>query len=98
MFGKLTWDALPLHDPIPLFTGIAMVLAILGVLALVTAKGWWPTLWGDWITSVDHKRIGVMYVLLALVMLLRGFVDALMMRSQLALAAGHAQGYLPPEH
>ena len=98
MFGKLTWDALPLHDPIPLFTGIAMVLAILGVLALVTAKGWWPTLWRDWITSVDHKRIGVMYVLLALVMLLRGFADALMMRSQLALAAGHAQGYLPPEH
>ena len=98
MFGKLTWDALPLHDPIPLLTGIAMVLAILGVLALVTAKGWWPTLWRDWITSVDHKRIGVMYVLLALVMLLRGFADALMMRSQLALAAGHAQGYLPPEH
>ncbi len=98
MFGKLTWDAIPLHDPIPLFTGIAMVLAIVGVLALVTAKGWWPTLWRDWITSVDHKRIGVMYVLLALVMLVRGFVDALMMRSQLALAAGHAQGYLPPEH
>ena len=98
MLGKLTWDAIPLHDPIPLFTGIAMVLAIVGVLALVTAKGWWPTLWRDWITSVDHKRIGVMYVLLALVMLLRGFADALMMRSQLALAAGHAQGYLPPEH
>src|ERR1700747_641019 len=75
-----------------------IVVGVLAVLALVTAKGWWPVLWRDWITSVDHKRIGVMYVLLALVMLLRGFSDAIMMRAQLALAAGHAQGYLPPEH
>jgi cytochrome o ubiquinol oxidase subunit 1 len=64
----------------------------------VIAKGWFPYLWREWITSVDHKRVGVMYALLALIMLLRGFVDALMMRSQLALAAGGAQGYLPPEH
>ena len=98
MFGKLTWDAIPLHEPIPLFAAALVVLALAGVLLLVTVKGWWPVLWGDWITSVDHKRIGVMYVLLALVMLVRGFVDALMMRSQLALAAGHAQGYLPPAH
>jgi cytochrome o ubiquinol oxidase subunit 1 len=98
MFGKLTWDAIPLHDPIPLFAAGLVMLTILGVLGLVTAKGWWTVLWKDWITSVDHKRIGVMYVLLALVMLVRGFVDALMMRSQLALAAGHAQGYLPPQH
>ena len=55
-------------------------------------------LWRDWITSVDHKRIGVMYILLALVMLLRGFSDAIMMRAQQAVAAGGAQGYLPPEH
>jgi len=68
------------------------------VLALVIAKGWLPTLWSEWITSVDHKRISVMYVVLALVMLLRGFSDAIMMRSQQALAAGGAQGYLPPEH
>ena len=68
------------------------------VLALVTVKGWWPYLWREWITSVDHKRIGVMYILLALLMLVRGFSDAMLMRSQLALAAGHAQGYLPPEH
>ena len=98
MWGKLTWDAIPLHDPIPLFTGIVVILVLAGVLLLVTAKGWWPVLWRDWITSVDHKRIGVMYVLLALVMLVRGFADAIMMRGQLALAAGHAQGYLPPEH
>jgi cytochrome o ubiquinol oxidase subunit 1 len=65
---------------------------------LITWKRWWPYLWREWFTSVDHKRIGVMYVLLALVMLLRGFIDAIMMRSQLAVAAGGAQGYLPPEH
>jgi cytochrome o ubiquinol oxidase subunit 1 len=70
----------------------------LGLLTLVTWKGWWPYLWREWITSTDHKRIGVMYVVLALVMLLRGFADAIMMRTQLALAAGHAAGYLPPEH
>ncbi|HEX4178500.1 MAG TPA: cytochrome o ubiquinol oxidase subunit I, partial [Rhizomicrobium sp.] len=61
-------------------------------------KGYWPYLWRDWITSVDHKRIGVMYMALSLVMLIRGFSDAIMMRSQLALATGGAQGYLPPEH
>jgi len=98
MFGKLTWDAIPLNEPIPLATVCVLIVGIVGILALVTYKGWWPYLWRDWITSTDHKRIGVMYVLLALVMLLRGFSDAIMMRAQLALAAGHAAGYLPPEH
>ncbi len=98
MFGRLTADALPLHDPIALAAGCIVLLAIAGMLALVTGRGWWPALWRDWITSVDHKRIGVMYVVLALVMLVRGFVDALMMRAQLALAAGHAAGFLPPQH
>jgi cytochrome o ubiquinol oxidase subunit 1 len=96
--GKLGWDAIPLHEPIPLVSAAVVLLVLAGVLVLVTAKGWWPTLWRDWITSVDHKRIGVMYVLLALVMLVRGFADALMMRSQLAFAAGQARGYLPPAH
>jgi len=70
---------------------------IFGVLAWVTLKGWLPYLWREWITSVDHKRIGIMYTLLAMVMLLRGFADAIMMRSQQALAF-HSGGYLPPEH
>ena len=98
LLGKLSWSALPLGQPIALAAGAMVVLTALSVLALVTWKGWWPVLWRDWITSVDHKRIGVMYVVLALVMLLRGFVDALMMRSQLALAAAGAPGFLPPEH
>src|SRR6516225_7262328 len=97
MFGKLTWDAVPLDQPIPLFAGALVIVVILGVLAFITIKGWVPYLWREWITSVDHKRIGVMYVLLAGVMLLRGFTDAIMMRSQQALAF-QAPGYLPPEH
>jgi cytochrome o ubiquinol oxidase subunit 1 len=98
MLGKLTWAAVPFDQPIPMAASVLVVVASAGLLALVTAKGWWPYLWREWITSVDHKRIGVMYVLFGLVMLIRGFIDAIMMRSQLAIAAGGAQGYLPPEH
>jgi cytochrome o ubiquinol oxidase subunit 1 len=98
MLGKLSWAAIPIDQPIPMIASLLVMFAISAVLLLVTWKGWWPYLWSEWITSVDHKRIGVMYILLALVMLVRGFTDAIMMRSQLALAAGGAQGYLPPEH
>jgi cytochrome o ubiquinol oxidase subunit I len=98
MFGKLSWAAIPYDQPIPMAASVFIIVGVLTVLGIVTAKGWWPYLWREWLTSVDHKRIGVMYVLLALVLLLRGFIDAIMMRSQLAIAAGGAQGYLPPEH
>jgi cytochrome o ubiquinol oxidase subunit 1 len=98
LLGKLNWDAIPFDQPIPLFASALMVLAVVLVLGWITLKGYWPYLWTEWLTSVDHKRIGVMYCVLALVMLLRGFIDAIMMRSQQALAAGGAQGYLPPEH
>ena len=97
MFGKLTWDAIPWSQPIPLLAASIVALALLAVLAWVIAKGHLPYLWREWITSVDHKRIGVMYIILALLMLARGFIDALMMRSQQALAF-QAAGYLPPEH
>jgi cytochrome o ubiquinol oxidase subunit 1 len=98
MLGKLTWAAIPFDQPIVMVTAAVLVLVIGSILGLVTVKGWWPYLWREWITSVDHKRIGVMYFLLGLVMLLRGFADAIMMRGQLAVAAGNAHGYLPPEH
>ncbi len=74
-----------------------MGVVLVGVLGWIVVKGYLPYLWREWITSVDHKRIGVMYTLLALVMLLRGFSDAIMMRSQQALAYS-PPGYLPPEH
>jgi cytochrome o ubiquinol oxidase subunit I len=98
MLGRLSWAAIPFNEPIPLVTSIVVILGVLGVLGLVTIKGWWPYLWREWLTSVDHKRIGAMYVLLGLVMLLRGFADAIMMRSQQAVAIGSSQGYLPPDH
>ena len=98
MLGKLTWAAIPFNEPLPLLSGAVVAIVILALLALVTVKGWWPSLWSDWLTSVDHKHIGVMYVVLGLVMLLRGFSDAIMMRTQQAIAVGDAQGYLPPQH
>jgi len=98
MLGRLTWSAIPLNEPIPLVASAVVLTVIFGVLGIITIKGWWPYLWKEWLTSVDHKRIGVMYVFLALIMLLRGYSDAIMMRSQQALAIGDAQGYLPPEH
>src|SRR6202044_2468531 len=98
IMGRLSWAAIPFDQPVVMIASGTVGFVIFCVLALVSVKGWWPYLWREWITSVDHKRIGVMYTLLALVMLLRGFIDAIMMRAQLAIAAGGAQGYLPPEH
>src|SRR5258706_862051 len=98
MFGRLTWQAIPFNQPIPLITSLVVILAVAGVVAWVTIEGWWPCLWNEYITSTDHKRIGIMYIVLALVMLVRGFADAIMMRAQQSLAIGASQGYLPPEH
>jgi cytochrome o ubiquinol oxidase subunit 1 len=97
MLGKLSWAAVPLDHPIPLIAGCVAFGVVGGIALYVVLKGWAPYLWREWITSVDHKRIGVMYIFLAMVMLLRGFTDAIMMRSQQALAF-QASGYLPPEH
>ncbi|AXV66006.1 MULTISPECIES: cytochrome o ubiquinol oxidase subunit I [Pseudoalteromonas] len=98
LLGKLTLDAIPFHEPIIMVT--MTVVAVLGLLVagLVTKYKKWGVLWHDWITSIDHKRLGVMYIILALIMLFRGFADAIMMRLQLAMATGGASGYLPPEH
>jgi cytochrome o ubiquinol oxidase subunit 1 len=97
MLGKLSWSAIPFSQPIPMAASALMIVGIIVLLAWLTLKGHWRYLWDEWFTSVDHKRIGVMYCVLALVMLIRGFTDALMMRSQQALAF-HSAGYLPPEH
>src|ERR1700759_3221008 len=97
MFGKLSLDSIPYHEPIIMVTAVMIALGGATVLGLITYFGKWRYLWTEWLTSVDHKKLGVMYIVVALIMLLRGFADAIMMRTQLALAY-HSPGYLPPHH
>jgi len=96
--GKRGLEAIPYHEPILVATFIGAALAGLAVFALVTRYRLWGTFWREWATSIDHKKIGIMYMVLGLVMLLRGFADALMMRGQQAIAFGDNLGYLPPHH
>ncbi|RJG06567.1 cytochrome o ubiquinol oxidase subunit I [Noviherbaspirillum cavernae] len=98
IFGRLTWDAIPFHEPILIGTFLMCAIGGVAILAALTRFRLWGTLWHDWITSIDHKKIGIMYMILGLVMLLRGFADALMMRAQQAFAFGDAAGFLPPDH
>ncbi len=98
LFGKLSIEAIPYHEPIIMVTLAVVAIVGLIVAAMVTKHKKWGVLWHDWITSIDHKRLGVMYIILALIMLMRGFADAIMMRTQLAMTTSGAAGYLPPEH
>ena len=98
MFGKLSLESIPIHEPIIMGAVAAIALAAVLLLGGITYFKKWQYLWSEWITSVDHKKLGIMYFIVALVMLVRGFSDAIMMRSQQALAAGGSSGYLPPEH
>ena len=98
LFGRLTLDALPLHEPILIATFAMVALGGTVLLGGLTYFRLWGYLWREWFTSVDHKRIGVMYMVLGLVMLMRGFADAIMMRLQQAIAFGGSQGYLPAHH
>ncbi|GBQ37679.1 cytochrome o ubiquinol oxidase subunit I [Gluconacetobacter azotocaptans] len=98
MLGKLSWSDIPFDVPILVGTFAGAAIAGLAVFGLITYYGKWGYLWKEWLTSVDHKRLGVMYIVLALVALFRGFADAIMMRSQLALAYAGNPGYLPPHH
>ncbi|ROR47888.1 cytochrome o ubiquinol oxidase subunit I [Diaphorobacter sp. C33] len=99
LLGRITWDSIPMaHEPIVLWTFIAVVLGGIVMLAGLTKFRLWGPLWRDWICSIDHKKIGIMYMILGLVMFLRGFADAVMMRLQQAMAVGESMGYLPPHH
>jgi cytochrome o ubiquinol oxidase subunit 1 len=98
IFGRLSWDAIPFHEPILLATFAMVAVGGLAVLALLTKFKLWGYLWNNWFTSIDHKKIGIMYMILGLVMFLRGFADALMMRAQQAFSFGDANGFLPPHH
>lgn len=97
LLGKLSWNALP-HDPIVLATMVVVVIGGAGLFALVTRYKLWSYLWKEWFTTVDHKKIGIMYMILGLVMFLRGFADAIMMRLQQVMAFGGSEGYLNSHH
>ena len=97
MLGKLSIEAIP-TDPIVLGAVGGGSVALLAAAAAITYFKKWGYVWHEWLTSVDHKRIGVMYILVALVMLLRGFADAILMRTQLALAHDGNPGLFPPHH
>ncbi|KGM28481.1 cytochrome o ubiquinol oxidase subunit I [Photorhabdus luminescens] len=98
MLGKLTLDAIPLHEPIVMVTLAGILFAGLAIVGALTYFRKWKWLWSEWLTSVDHKKIGIMYIIVALVMMLRGFADAIMMRGQQAVASAGAEGFLPPHH
>ena len=98
VFGRLTWESFPIHEPILLTTFIVVSLLGLGIVGAVTKFRLWGYLWSEWFTSVDHKKIGIMYIILGIIMLLRGFSDAIMMRLQQAIAFGPNEGYLNAHH
>lgn len=98
MFGKLTLDAFIHESPIIIFANVLMITAGLSVVGLITYHRKWAYLYREWFTTVDHKKIGIMYIMIALIFLLRGFIDAAMVRAQQATAGPGAEGYLEPHH
>lgn len=96
MFGRLTPEAF-MHDPVVMGAVVSMGLGGIVVVGLLTYLKRWKWLWREWLTSLDPKRIGVMYLIVAGLMLFRGFFDAGMMRLQQALAAD-ASGFLTSDH
>jgi len=98
ILGRLSWESIPLHEPILIGTFAMVALGGLAFLAVMFKFRLWGPLWKNWITSIDHKKIGIMYMILGIIMLLRGFADALMMRAQQAMAFGDNAGFLPPHH
>src|SRR5947209_6969065 len=96
-FGRLNLDALK-HDAIASSVGFSILLGGIGLVALLTYTKRWKWLWIEWLTSLDHKKIAIMYLVLSSVMLFKGIVDALMLRSQQLLSIDEARGYLSEAH
>ena len=97
LLGRLWWDAVP-TEPIVLVTFVVVAIGGAAVLGALTYFRLWGYLWKEWFTSVDHKKIGIMYMVLGLIMFARGFADAIMMRLQQAMAFGGNEGYLNAHH
>lgn len=97
MWGRLSADALPVYSIVAAAAAGVAVLGMLAVIVLLTVTHRWTWLWREWLTSLNHRRIGIMYVIVALVMLLRAFIEALLIRVQQAVAYDSG-GFLPTEH
>ncbi|MEO0427278.1 MAG: cytochrome o ubiquinol oxidase subunit I [Pseudomonadota bacterium] len=97
-WGKLTWDIFPFYDPIVFTTFIGTMILGTALVGIITYYRLWGYLWHEWFTSIDHKKIGIMYMILGTVMLVRGFADALLMRGHQALASSGYVGYLDAHH
>jgi cytochrome o ubiquinol oxidase subunit 1 len=97
MLGKLTLEAFK-HDPIETFTNIMMGLTVLALVAFLTHRKKWKWLWSDWLTSLDPKKIGSMYLIVSTLMLFKGVIDGVMMRAQQVLSVGECSGYLTSPH
>ena len=97
LFGRLTLEALK-HDYIEYAAGVSMFAATIALIAIITYKKKWKYLWNEWFTSVDHKKIGIMYIVFSAIELAKGLIDGLMMRAQLATSCGDSMGYLGAEH
>src|SRR5947209_5762577 len=97
MFGRLTLDAFKHEDS---QTSAVIMMLVLGLLliGLLFYLKRWKWLWNEWITTVDPKRIGIMYIVVVLIMFFKGFGDALMMRLQQALSVGDSQGFISASH
>ena len=91
LLGRMSLDYLP-HEPATVGAAIGMPLGVLAVVAGLTYFKKWRWLWQNWITSLDAKKIGIMYGLVAILMLVRGLADAFMMRAQTAVAVGMQKG------
>ena len=98
IFGRLTLESIPYHEPILLATFAVVALGGIAFLGSMTYFKLWGPFWRDWVTSIDHKRIGIMYIVLGIIMMLRGVADALLMRAQQVLSFGDSAGFLPPHH
>ncbi|NNM54924.1 MAG: cytochrome o ubiquinol oxidase subunit I [Spirochaetales bacterium] len=98
MFGRLTWDSIQTHDPFLFMATIGMPIVVIALVIVLAYFKKWGYLWREWFTTVDHKKIGFMYIILGMMMMLRGFVDAIMMRAQQSIAEGANHGYLTADH
>lgn len=106
VLGRFDWTAFPfvrawenptISEIIGAGAALMVVVGALALVALITVLGKWRYLWSEWFTSLDHKKIGIMYVVLAFVMLSRALVEAVLMRLQQASAI-NAPGFIEPDH